>query len=940
MPLIVPRDGVLALRFSASVDPQSVVADEIDGSGHVVSAGSIQVRTRDGRPVAARITTADARTLWLDPRTGGAPGFPPSPLALGPTGEALADPTGFLRIVLPRSGARVVRSASGRALAARADRLGDPATPIGFNPGNRLLDFVVQNGLLPTNETFNGFLPDRVPPRIVRTHGWSGQLDFSAGDAAGPSTIVDAGAAFSTRARLGAGEWAGARLILRPGQSREERREVASNTATALFTTAPFARPAQDGDEYRLERTERFEPDVGDPIDPDLFDPDNPENATNASLDSFVEVFELDALGNVVAGPTPFRDGAPPRSELRIRFSERIDPASCLPWETFRVVRLADEQETVSEVILDPTGTIATIRPALRDASSGTTDVVGWAPGTRTMQLVLATVPRTGDLAARMTPDEVRAFLDAGERGLTDLGGQPLGFRRGSWSAADPVVRYSALFTSSEAFGTQTNSPPVRSFGVIVHRMKGRPVIGYDPVLGESGVLFGDQAGLYRPLAEFNLLTNGVLAPQPIVFHTKVLDDVFPPPHGQFGRFRLGEGTPLFTPNPSPGPQPHDGARFQTVWRDVDCSPSRDALAGTLLDLYRVSWAPIGGNVTSDVYDNVSIHCAHSSFRPMTTSIGLALYPLSGLGQPFDYDSWTSLVDPAQPDLCPGACSLAHGPNHWDSLQTCVLPGTQYKVASTGLFVPPGDVNAFHPWPLFDVPFSYNNGDVPRAERDLRSLVNASFDCAGGSANPWYDDRTYNSDPNWDNSGGDSLLFEVRVHPQSTPISRQNGFSFAIGVLLDVRPYFRVLSVGKSGKPLDPDAVNGDVNARCAGNGGTTGNGDNFRYFSVFDYVKATSRVSSPFVAVFPADTFQPDYFPPIMIPSLDELPPGTSFRFEWEGASDPAGTGASGFSPSVDGADGRSHVAFRVTLAANSQSLVVPSFETIAIPYLRPFGD
>ena len=50
---------------------------------------------------------------------------------------------------------------------------------------------------------------------------------------------------------------------------------------------------------------------------------------------------------------------------------------------------------------------------------------------------------------------------------------------------------------------------------------------------------------------------------------------------------------------------------------------------------------------------------------------------------------------------------------------------------------------------------------------------------------PWLETRFYSSDPDNDNLGGDSMLVEVRIRPQSANISRANGFTFAIGVLLD-----------------------------------------------------------------------------------------------------------------------------------------------------------
>jgi len=78
-------------------------------------------------------------------------------------------------------------------------------------------NFIAQNHLIATGETFNGFLPDIAAPRILRTYAYEKALDFASGDASTTTTITDAAATFSTTARNGLGEWAGARLVLRPG---------------------------------------------------------------------------------------------------------------------------------------------------------------------------------------------------------------------------------------------------------------------------------------------------------------------------------------------------------------------------------------------------------------------------------------------------------------------------------------------------------------------------------------------------------------------------------------------------------------------------------------------------------------------------------------------------------------------------------------------------
>jgi hypothetical protein len=718
---------------------------------------------------------------------------------------------------------------------------------------------------------------------------------------------------------------------------------VASNTRTLLSIADVFTVPPADGDLFRLERIELFEPDLTHPIDPDRFDPDDPENANDASLVNFVEVFEIDAQGTIVAGPTSLRQSVPAFSELHVRFSEPMAPESIKPWETFEVSPVPDVQDVLAETLLDSSLQTAIIRPVRRNQQDGSFEVVGWGKGVKSLQLTLTTVPKTSVLQQRMTAEAVSAFLDQGVRGITDVGGQPLAFPDWLFDPAAPAIRFATAFASNEATSTQTPPPTVRSWGVMVHRMQGRPITGVDPATGEPGVNFRDQTNYYRPIGDVNLLTNGYLAGAAVVFVSKVHDDVFPPPEGQFGKFPLGVPAPLFTAVSLN--QPHDGARFQCVWRDVDASPSRDALKGTLLDLYRVSWAPIGGNVTSDTYENISLHCAHSPLRPITAqNSATATFPWSGLSQPYDWDAWLTVADPAVADRCSSPCTFTSGPNYWDSLITCVQPGTQYKIAQGSLFSPLGDSNAYCPWPSFTVPFQYNNGDIPKAEKDLYNSVK-NLICTSTGVSSWQELRTINTTFGVNNLGGDSLLFEVRIRPQKTLVSGANGFTFAVGVLLSFSPNFRTFSLGSpGGSTLDPDNINGDTRARCAvdsaNNPFNPQFGDNSRYFTVLDYVKTTSRIASPYVRVFPATTTDADFFPAILDPPLASIPSGTSATFEFEGASGQGGAGGTGFSTNVDGADRKPNLAFRATLVGSTASLLLPTFDTIAIPYLRPSGN
>jgi hypothetical protein len=958
LPCVIPRNGVLQIEFSAPVSAASIFADVIDTDGSILSDGSVQVRTESGRGVPVTLTQPSPTVIWINPVTSLTIGFPPSPVDFGPDGQARADATGFLRLTLPKSGGAVLQSMHGATLGSRSDKLGDEIHPIGFNPGNRVLDFISQNQLIPTGESYNGFLPDITPPRIIRTFTYSKVLSFAAGDGSSSSSLTDAAASFSTDAKAGLGEWATGQLVLRPGTATEETHGVLSNTATVVTIVDTFTANPKDGDTYRLERAEFFEPDPLNPIDPNHYDPSDPENGNNSNFARFVSAFEIDAAGNILNGPLSISNPIPPFSELHVQFNEPISSDSVSPYEDFQVRFDPDQgagSEILSQAVLDATQKTVILRPALVNQATGNATVVGWGKSVKVLRFSLTLIPKAGYLQQHMDADAVTTFLEKGYRSVTDLGGQPIAFPDSIFDSSNPVITFSSPITSDESQTTQNPAPVVESWGVIVHRMQGRPHTGIDPVTGNPGVKYLDQPNYYSPIADINLQANGFLAGSPVVYITKIHDDYFPPSHGQYSAFPLGAGFPLQSLTTATGPQPHDGARFQTVYRDVDASPNRDALAGTLLDLYRLSWAPIGGNVTTDTYNDISVHCAHSTYRPQTpNNTAYASYPLSGLAQPFDFASWESLVS-TKKNVCTADCTWNTGPNWWDALITVVPPGTTYKVTQASLFTPPFDAHPYCPWPLFTTHFQYNNGDIPAVEKAKRIAENGAFHCPPNTSQPcWIDTRTYSSDDDNNNLGGDSLLVEYRIRPQLQNISRANGFTFAIGCLLDWKPHFRVYTVGTPGLTVNPDSTS-QMAALCAQHdtlnpvdfddpSGTLTNpkmnGDNDRYFAAFDYVKSTSIITSPYVRVYPTLTATPDYFPPVIEPDPADQPAGTTVLLEFQGANNISGASPTGFSTDVNIADGRQNVAFRATFVGNLTTLLLPNFDLIAIPYKRPLGD
>lgn len=193
-----------------------------------------------------------------------------------------------------------------------------------------------------------------------------------------------------------------------------------------------------------------------------------------------------------------------------------------------------------------------------------------------------------------------------------------------------------------------------------------------------------------------------------------------------------------------------------------------------------------------------------------------------------------------------------------------------------------------------------------------------------------------------ENEGGDSLLLEYRIRPQAGLISRQNGFTFSPGILLDFMPMFRVFSLGGDlnsdgvvtpDELLFPDQGGNDARARCADGpsivGGGTGTfGNNSRYFALFDYVKTTTRIASPRLPA--VGTSDPEYFPALV--QTTALPAGSTVSLEYG----PTSSSVSSYDPDPSAANGNTQLSVRVTLVANRQTREVPTVTLVAVPYKK----
>ncbi|MFG0320117.1 MAG: hypothetical protein ACF8XB_22790 [Planctomycetota bacterium JB042] len=947
-PPIVPRNAVLVLHFTKKVDLESMNLDE---DGVLTEDSPIQVEV-NGDLVAFEVF-ADGKDLILSPAFGDQVGMPAGPVSFDAAGNPTADLFGAGELVIFGTGENPLRSQTGSTYEPRQDLLASVdagGEPVGFNPGNQVLDFFDQTDVGVGSKSYGGFLPDESAPRLVRELAFDHTYDPNfanpaLGDVLGPDFIsLVLTEEFNDEAKNGDGEWAGGVLRLRAEGPNREEHVIVRNTVVPLgggffrneiqLATTIVIPPAV-GEEFQLVRAEYFEPDLNNPIDLAVYDPDNPELSNNTELINFVEV--RDRMGNVIDVNSPIDSLA----TFTFRFSEPMLLESFRPYETFFV---SDNPQIdnfginfVGAVDASSGGKAMTFKP-YREIQfgplAGTDRPVGFGKAAKSLRMHIKVVPPPDVLAGLLGVAGFEEFEGEGHRGVTDLGGQPLGFPVSFLSPSEPFIDFSFAFTTA-------GDAALPNAGAIAQRFLGRPTTGFDS-LGNTGIAFrdvpesicGNGVNLYGPrIADLNLFTNGFLSGAPVQFFTKVHDD-FNPPLDINGDATQMNPFPFGTSTPIGGFSVLGGAKLQHVYRAVDASPDWESLAGTNLDLYHIAYAPIGGFVTDTVLPDISVHAGHTAFIPDTRQGGgIPGHPNSGLTATFESNY--------------NAVEKASGITHERQLVVGTdngggsYTGNAFTISNSLMFKPIGTQNNYHPIPdvPFDHPFAYNNGAL-----DVATFSGPQF---SGQAQTW-------GGKNGDNRPESLLLeYRVRVVDPENPPSTSNGFTFAVGVLSSAIPRFRVFTIGtgclsccfsgsggcaanclisfgpamdgqagNGGPPLDPDSI---VNAAgpapappgltcrclkppqnpqtppagCADQGpnaptmdqvatGAAGNpsgnnyGDNSRYFMVFNYVKRESYLRSPFVRVQPGDgpaaVVNPTFLTPIFDPPLDSIPDGTTF--------------------------------------------------------------
>jgi hypothetical protein len=355
------------------------------------------------------------------------------------------------------------------------------------------------------------------------------------------------------------------------------------------------------------------------------------------------------------------------------------------------------------------------------------------------------------------------------------------------------------------------------------------------------------------------------IRPRPVAVTSYVADRVNPVPSIMIP-FPPGVQTPL-TPL---------GSKLQTLWRYCDLAWQVLDESKYNLDVIGLSWAPVGGRVINDFFDQFEIRLAHSRRMP-DEAIDANLLPQYGgsglVGGPQQFTA-NILIDPLSPQ------KVVHPRNRG------------YRINSADLFVADSGT-VMLPWPLnrgsFE-PETYTWRDTAVLALGAPGAVGIPLDIEAGPPLSLEDFFGYVAPAGAVPSFGLPLLMEYRCFPSTIGLGL-NPLDISIAINSSAIPSFRSFSSGgldESGVAIrrDPDAESvpqGGFNPTSNPPGQPTARSDdNAFYIGQLDVVTRVSRVHSVWIDTsFDA----PDFGAPVVLPPRSEFPDGTDVILEFRGA-------------------------------------------------------
>ena len=363
-------------------------------------------------------------------------------------------------------------------------------------------------------------------------------------------------------------------------------------------------------------------------------------------------------------------------------------------------------------------------------------------------------------------------------------------------------------------------------------------------------------------------LQGGRITPRPVAI-TNVPADRSNPIPSIMVPFPPGVQTPL-----SPL-----GSRLQTVWRYADLGWQVLDETRFNVDVLGLNWAPIGGQIVADFFEQFEIALSHSRRQPdeEVSNNLLPVYQNSGLRGRNNFFADNILNDPLSP-------------------QTVVHPRDfGYRVDPVDLFLSSSGVIML-PFPLNRDP---TLEPVTYTWRDTSVLSRAA---PGGAGIPLAREVgpplfLENAPPgrvagaNNVPSFGLPLLLEFRTFPTAQAFGL-NALDISLAINSSAIPSFRSYSTGgfntaQNLVSVDPDLEdqpNGGFNPSSNPPGRRTRRADdNAFYIGQLDIITRVSRVHSAWIDT---EFVATDFFTPVILPRASDLPLGTGVVVEYRGAT------------------------------------------------------
>lgn len=603
---------------------------------------------------------------------------------------------------------------------------------------------------------------------------------------------------------------------------------------------------------------------------------------------------------------TPPAQGVSKAAQIFLRFSEPMDPARIGAFDSFTLTR----------------------RPLVSPALTNFDYVVGRVQPSSDLR-EFSFVPVLPMDRSKGTPaGTYHLTLAGGAAGPTDLAGNPL-----------DLSGFAVEFALDTTEALSTNAGVVLRFNT------------------PNEIIFNTQDqsdgwGEYRQGQVLFDPSNGRIVPRPVNRFSAAADRTKPVP-SVMTPFPQGVQTPLS----------RLGSKLQTLWRYVDVGFSLTDETNINLDVEGLAWAPIGGAVVSDSYDEFSIRLAHSLWLPDEIPDPMTLFPvfpLSGLVKTFA----GNFADPIND------------------------PGTIVHPQERGYTVSPSNMITAESGTLMQ-PFPMNRG-LPVSQWKTYTWRDTSLLAKGGAQGPGavlaIENFIVFGNPNPPLTGipyppgtvaspgvptvGLPLLMEFRCYPDSSALGL-NAFDISLAVNSCIRPNFRAFSTGgiSAGQEVirNPDTQDQALGGFNPGTGAGTPGLDNSFYIGQMDLVTRISRVHSIW---FETGLVNPKYATPVIEPRANEQPLGTEVVLAFRGATTVSTGGAgnlnnirtnpanldiygnhptngsagiptflggnSNWSNTMSGIDTAPFFQFRVTFISNIETNLSPSLSSLGFAYFQ----